>query len=36
MSYLTKVAIDFGSTNTVMAWKVYLIDKDGNLSISDQ
>ena len=36
MPYLTKVAIDFGSTNTVMAWKVYLIDNDGNLSISDQ
>lgn len=35
MPYLTKVAIDFGSTNTVMAWRVYNADDDFNpISIS--
>ena len=33
--YLLKVSIDFGSTNTVMAWRVYEADENGKLTISD-
>lgn len=33
--YLLKVSIDFGSTNTVMAWRVYEGDETGKLTISD-
>ncbi len=34
--YLLKVAIDFGSTNTVMAWRVYDIGENGALTISEK
>lgn len=34
--YLMKVAIDFGSTNTVMAWRVYHIEENGKLVLSDK
>lgn len=34
--YLMKLAIDFGSTNTVMAWRVYERTEDGKLQISEQ
>lgn len=33
--YLLKVSIDFGSTNTVMAWRVYEADESGKLTISE-
>lgn len=33
--YLLKVSIDFGSTNTVMAWRVYEADETGKLTISE-
>ncbi len=33
--YLMKVAIDFGSTNTVMAWRVYDVLNDGKLVVSE-
>lgn len=33
--YLLKVSIDFGSTNTVMAWRVYEADENGKLTISE-
>lgn len=33
--YLMKVAIDFGSTNTVMAWRVYETQPDGKLILSE-
>lgn len=34
--YLMKLAIDFGSTNTVMAWRIYEKQEDGGLKISEQ
>lgn len=34
--YLLKVAIDFGSTNTVMAWRVYDVGENGELTISEK
>lgn len=33
--YLMKVAIDFGSTNTVMAWRVYDVRPDGGMILSE-
>ena len=33
--YLLKVSIDFGSTNTVMAWRVYEVDENGRMTISE-
>ena len=33
--YLLKVSIDFGSTNTVMAWRVYEVDENGKRTISE-
>lgn len=34
--YLMKIAIDFGSTNTVMAWRVYDVSEDGKLVVSEK
>lgn len=34
--YMMKVAIDFGSTNTVMSWRVYEKQENGGLKISEQ
>lgn len=34
--YLLKVAIDFGSTNTVMAWRVYDVGENGELVLSEK
>lgn len=36
IQYLMKLAIDFGSTNTVMAWRVYEKQADGERKISEQ
>ena len=33
--FLLKVSIDFGSTNTVMAWRIYEIGEGGKLTISE-
>lgn len=35
-NYLLKVAIDFGSTNTVMAWRMYEKDNNGNPRVSEK
>lgn len=35
-NYLLKVAIDFGSTNTVMAWRMYEKDNNGNPKVSEK
>ena len=35
MHYHAKIAIDFGSTNTVIAWKIYEIE-NGNTRLSDK
>lgn len=34
MGYRAKIAIDFGSTNTVIAWKIYEVDALGNVQLS--
>lgn len=34
-NHLLKVAIDFGSTNTVMAWRMYEKDNNGNPRVSE-
>ena len=36
MNYRAKIAIDFGSTNTVVAWKIYELDAGGNAQLSDK
>lgn len=36
MNYRAKIAIDFGSTNTVVAWKIYEVDAGGNVQLSDK
>lgn len=32
--YQAKIAVDFGSTNTVVAWKIYNVDANGNTQLS--
>ena len=32
---MMKVAIDFGSTNTVMAWRVYDVQPNGSMILSE-
>ena len=34
MKYRAKIAIDFGSTNTVITWKIYEVDEDGTSRLS--
>ena len=36
MNYRAKIAIDFGSTNTVVAWKIYEVDASGNTQLSEK
>lgn len=36
MPYRVKIAIDFGSTNTVVAWKIYDVDANGSETLSAQ